>query len=595
MNRKKIAAVSLAAALLMSTAVSAAFAGGDAVVGEKTLNVTVEASSSSIELSFIPVQGIDEYDIYRSEFADGPYVKIGNAQNGKYTDTTAGAGATYYYQVRSDAAKLASDVTANKLPTGAGQAAKCDIGTQMYTLNEGENTWVFAGGAAVEGRYSEIGGARSYIGQFEEFIRSSIVTRDPKTRQRYTFNAGRSGQTMTDVNEQYDRLVREFDPRAISVLVGVEDCQKGQAGVAACKEALRSLVDKTASLRGGKGYLVIQTPYAQKDKVMDENARLYTQAINELYQSLDAAQKARVCVVDHYTQTNNNTFKEQYLTKDGYPNEHGQLELAIQLTRGVCSNNKQFPINHAKLNQKQIWLESPLDSQPQPDLTPLQQEIRQIVDSEEPATWLFIGDSITHGALLTQGYDSIHQSFEKFILQDLGRKQDLIINTGVCNSDSRQQQEYTHDRLDKFDPDVVIVMLGTNDAADVVPLDEYRVNMEHLIDQIHEKGAVAVLRTPNPLRSGDHRALALPDYAEVIRDIAAKKGAILVDHYADWSKELETRPYLWQNGYWNGDFVHPNANGQLNMAQGLIRDLGLWKKDSPICHLAYEMPPAPRA
>lgn len=226
------------------------------------------------------------------------------------------------------------------------------------------------------------------------------------------------------------------------------------------------------------------------------------------------------------------------------------------------------------------------------ELSDLQKQIRAIAENEEPATWLFVGDSITHGALHTKGYDSIHQTFEKYLKEELGRKDDVVINTAVSGATTAEQEANSNERLDKYNADVVIVMLGTNDASnETVPTDRYKANLESIVDKIHAKGAVAVLRTPNPLRpEAGNRAVNLPKYAEVIRTVAEEKNAVLDDHFAEWSKELETRAYLWQNTYWNNDSIHPNPNGQLNMAQSLIRACGLFNETSTICNLSYELP-----
>lgn len=228
----------------------------------------------------------------------------------------------------------------------------------------------------------------------------------------------------------------------------------------------------------------------------------------------------------------------------------------------------------------------------QTELNDLQKQMKEIVENKKPATWLFVGDSITHGALHTKGYDSIHQTFEKYLKDELGRKDDVVINTAVSGATTAEQEENSNERLDKYNADVVIVMLGTNDASnETVPIDRYKANLESIVDKIHDKGAVAVLRTPNPLRpEAGNRAVNLPRYAEVIRTVAAEKNALLDDHFTEWSKELETRAYLWQNTYWNNDTIHPNPNGQLNMAQSLIRACGLYNETSPICNLSYELP-----
>ena len=42
--------------------------------------------------------------------------------------------------------------------------------SEMFQANvsKNENTWLFAGGVETQGRFAEIGGARSYVDHFEE-------------------------------------------------------------------------------------------------------------------------------------------------------------------------------------------------------------------------------------------------------------------------------------------------------------------------------------------------------------------------------------------------------------------------------------------
>lgn len=598
---------------------------------------------------------------------------IGGYYNGDTTTVSNGfVGDIDYVMVTDEvlSTKEAGDVT--NIENGV----VCDITSQMFDQSK-DNTWVFSGGAVVEGGFDQTQGIRNFIGQFEEYIRWT-KSGSLMGRQRYTINTGKSGNTLADVNNGFDTLVGKYDPRALSVFVGEEDYQAGQAGIEAFKETLAALTEKAMGLRGGNGYLVIQTPFARKDAGKNELAQAYAAAVGEFYDALSMDQKTKVLVVDHFKLTDNDAFKNDCVGTDGKLNAKGHLEIAREFSKAVYGSVDNFPVSDANLNLTPVRTPSEYpDAAPQvtaesgkltigipsevqgmasawkfaldmgnvtisgdfsgntavvenltadadyrltvtssdgnvrliqvsgktttgaeaqnvparpTGFTELQQQIQDIVNSDQPATWLFVGDSITHGALHTKGYDSIHQTFEKYVREELGRKDDVVINTAVSGATTAEQEANSNERLDKYDADVVVVMLGTNDASNaIVPLDQYRTNLESIVDKIHAKGAVAVLRTPNPLRSGDSRATNLPKYAEVIRETAQSKGAILVDHYADWTEELTTRAYLWQNGYWNNDAIHPNPNGQLNMAQALIRDLGLSDETSPIYNLSYKI------
>lgn len=604
---------------------------------------------------------------------------IGGYYNGTSKDVNAGFKGEIAYVLVTD--EVLDTEEANEI-TRTENGVVCDIASVMFDQAK-DNTWVFTGGTDTAGGFDQTQGVRNYVGQFEEYIRWT-KNGGIMGRQRYMINTGKSGRTVSDVAADFETLVKKYDPKAVSVLIGQEDWAEGTGNLEAFAQSLKTLTDKALALRENTGYLVIQTPFAQADSADNSLAKAYADAAKEYYENLSIAQKTRVLLVNQYKVTDNDKFKADCLDEQGHLNAYGHLAIAKNLAKAAYGSADNFPVSESSLKLVPVkcpsvysreaaavtakdnsltavipqsvlemssgWnyelqlgsqtikgsfngntalisglskdaqyllrvtsqdgsirlarvmgivrdgSQSQLVSDKQEDLTQLQQSIKTIADSKEAKTWLFVGDSITHGALHTYGYDSIHQTFEKFLHDELGRTDDVVINTAVSGATTKEQEDNSNERLDKYDADVVIVMLGTNDAANsLVSLENYRKNLTSIVTKIHEMGAVAVLRTPNPLRSGDNRALNLPKYAEVIRETAAAGNAILVDHYAEWSQELETRSYLWNNGWWNNDAIHPNPNGQLNMAQSLIHALGLYDASSAICNLSYEMPGSEKA
>lgn len=542
--------------------------------------------------------------------------------------------------------------------------------------NNPDNTWVFAGGKSVAGGYEESIGIRNFVGQFDEYVRFATAGNQINRMQRYVINAGKTGRTINEIDEKFDSVVKELDPKALAVMIGEEDYLNGEAGLDAFKSSLTSIVDKALAMRGDNGFLVIQTPYAQRDTQRNQQAELYTSAALEVYEGLRDAQKTRVVMVNHFAITNTASFTDKYTNQDGYLNEIGHIEVAKQFIKKIVGNYNGFPVEESypklltKTNTPEVYrAEAPqvtayndhlnialsndvavmsdawnykldingqqitgtmndtttinglkqgsaytltitssdgkqqlaivtgmvtqgsaaaLKPSMQTDLSADQQAIRDLVDGDKPLSWLFIGDSITHGALHTYGFDSIHQTFEKYIRGDLGRRDDVVINTGVSGATTTQQEDNSFNRLDRYSPDVVIIMLGTNDGYQKLPINTYRKNLESIVDKSIAKGAKVVLRTMNPTRDGE----IFNDYLNVIREVAKEKGAILVDHYAEWKKEMETRPYLTVNGNWLNDSVHPSPNGQLQTTQSVIRAMGIANEASHMYNFAYEMPAA---
>lgn len=225
------------------------------------------------------------------------------------------------------------------------------------------------------------------------------------------------------------------------------------------------------------------------------------------------------------------------------------------------------------------------------ELTQQQQALQDRLDDPAPMKWLFIGDSITHGAAHTKGYDSVAQLFEKYVREELQRPDDVVINTGVSGATTADFMNHKDVRFDQYqDADVVILMFGTNDAKDqIVGTGSFRQNLEEMIDEIRANGAIPVVRTPNKLNlNTGSRGTNLPKYVEIAREAAREKECILADHYELWESNLYAQSYLYiPDAYWNNDDIHPNGLGQLKMARNLWEAMGIDRVNAGLCALDY--------
>jgi lysophospholipase L1-like esterase len=114
------------------------------------------------------------------------------------------------------------------------------------------------------------------------------------------------------------------------------------------------------------------------------------------------------------------------------------------------------------------------------------------------------------------------------------------------------------DEVSLYTPEVVLLMEGTNDVTD----DAFKINvtedaLEYMINASRSRGVKEVfLATIPPIFPGGPNDSARPRVLQLndeIRDLAARKGAHLVDVYAALSADL--------NRYYSGNDLHPNAEG----------------------------------
>lgn len=107
--------------------------------------------------------------------------------------------------------------------------------------------------------------------------------------------------------------------------------------------------------------------------------------------------------------------------------------------------------------------------------------------------------------------------------------------------------------LDKYGPQVVVLMLGTNDATARRPVEAYRRDMERAVETILSRGVICILSTipPHPQRLKLTRT-----YNKVLREIAKSKRLPLIDYEREI---LKRRPNDWNGTLLVRNDPHPTA------------------------------------
>ncbi len=216
----------------------------------------------------------------------------------------------------------------------------------------------------------------------------------------------------------------------------------------------------------------------------------------------------------------------------------------------------------------------------------------------EPWTWVFYGDSITHGARHTYGWRSFPEIFHERVRGEYLMKNEMVINSGASGYSTFEllSENFYHRMVRRFHPQVVFLLIGINDI--VHPkcggVEGFRQRLETLVKRIQDDEAIVVLQTyptiqlvTNPTQPHHQgyiqRFHELQAFNDVIRDTAEKFDAILVDHEAYWkrnsldSNELDS---------WRGDPIHPGAKGHLEMARLILQTLNLYDSNSTCCQVA---------
>jgi lysophospholipase L1-like esterase len=211
------------------------------------------------------------------------------------------------------------------------------------------------------------------------------------------------------------------------------------------------------------------------------------------------------------------------------------------------------------------------------------QSIIENLKKEKPLTWLFYGDSITHGAFHTFGHREYAEIFEERIRHELDRRMDVVINTAISGDKASDLIETFDWRVKRFLPDITFMMIGMNDCCKDYGITciQFHDNLDKLISMFHEINSVLVLQTSCPIlpESASNREKYFPDYMDVIRKISVARKIPLMDHAKYWHQNID-RHY-----YWMSDGIHPNEYGHRVFADLIFKELGLHDSGSRTCQL----------
>ncbi|REJ89538.1 MAG: lysophospholipase [Planctomycetota bacterium] len=189
----------------------------------------------------------------------------------------------------------------------------------------------------------------------------------------------------------------------------------------------------------------------------------------------------------------------------------------------------------------------------------------------EPVRIVCFGDSVTGVYYHTGSRRAYTDMLGLGIDRVFPRADVTTINAGISgNTTSDGLARIQRDVLDQ-NPALVTVMFGLNDMTRV-PLEDYRTNLETIVDKCRAAGAEVVLCTPNAVFDTPGRAREkLVDYCEVVRSVGRDMDVPVCDWYAAGEDWRETDPRAWRLTM--SDAIHPNMDGHQQIAELLTRTI----------------------
>lgn len=212
-----------------------------------------------------------------------------------------------------------------------------------------------------------------------------------------------------------------------------------------------------------------------------------------------------------------------------------------------------------------------------------------LTGSSEPRTWLFYGDSITHGALHTHGFRAFPEIFAERVRWELRRLYDVVINTAISGQTTVQLlDEKRYDwRVRRFKPDAVFILIGMNDIVKLKDAEKFRANLVELVRRVRNDGAIPILQSYGTIINVPDnekyllRYEKLPEFNAAVRQTALEESTIFIDHEKYWQENVKDEETL---KLWQGEPIHPGGRGHLEMAKLIFQKFNIFDPESLCCN-----------
>jgi lysophospholipase L1-like esterase len=191
----------------------------------------------------------------------------------------------------------------------------------------------------------------------------------------------------------------------------------------------------------------------------------------------------------------------------------------------------------------------------------------------------FLGDSITQYGWERPG------GYVKLVVAGLAADGVKVtpIPAGISGNTSREMLHRLDRDVLKAKPDWMTLSCGVNDVwhgKTGVELDQYKKNIADIVDRATAAGIKVIILTSTPIgEDSNDNNKKLADYNEYLRQLAKEKKLPLVDLAATFDQTLKAKPAVPGTTLLTVDGVHMNPAGNVLMAKGVLKALGVPEAD----------------
>ena len=166
---------------------------------------------------------------------------------------------------------------------------------------------------------------------------------------------------------------------------------------------------------------------------------------------------------------------------------------------------------------------------------PVEQTLTKL-EAGEPVTIVALGDSVTYGYGVQDGYVT---KWKRLLKQEFPQATINMINAGVSGDTSVMGLERREEDVISRNPDLVTVCFGLNDMKIQMSLEEFRTNMVEIVHHLKQETSAEIwLLTTNPTYQSPGNYL-VSKYNQVTREVAKAEKIGLIDIWKAWKKHYD--------------------------------------------------------
>jgi lysophospholipase L1-like esterase len=194
------------------------------------------------------------------------------------------------------------------------------------------------------------------------------------------------------------------------------------------------------------------------------------------------------------------------------------------------------------------------------------EKTRRDLEAGSDATIVAFGDSITAGFAVRRGFPSL---WKEMLQQKFPEAKVEMINSGISGDTSQDGLARLDWAVLSYEPDLVTINFGINDAVLDISVDEFKANLIKMVRRIRAgPNSEILLLSSQPLESPPYDRI-VQDYYRAVEDVAREMEVGFVDVFKAWMERVRAGTPL-------GSLIipgldHPNDAGYWIIAEELMK------------------------